>query len=267
MATKYIVIPEDMYRNLIQNQKDVKISAEQSKSELEKVKRSRNRNLSAKNVQYNQELRRYLKTKKEEEEKPINVKLTNGLEGIIKKSVDIPKASFYHRSQVGSVNDNPDEEFMIDNREYDMEEQTPHAPFVTPKSHKSAMPAEQYEYREATPVITTTQEKYDQLVQIISQDPEKYKVMNGKIMNERGNPVKYSNYMESLKHALQSNKKFSPGSPAGTSLLMSRLRSDPETSKILAKKVYGFGEINQGGSGIIKKKKKIFKPQLWTRLN
>ena len=84
MAVKYIVIPEDMYRNLIRTQPEVKIGTEQAKSELDKVKKKRDANLSAKNVVYNQELRRYLKTRKKEEEKPVKVEISNGLKGILK---------------------------------------------------------------------------------------------------------------------------------------------------------------------------------------
>ena len=53
---------------------------------LDRVKRRRNTNLSAKNVVYNQELRRYLKIKKEGKEKLVKVEISNGLKGILKGS-------------------------------------------------------------------------------------------------------------------------------------------------------------------------------------
>ena len=86
MATKYIAIPESMYKALIQSQNFTQIGTELAKSDLEKVQKSRNKNLSEKNVLYNQELRRYLKTKKEKEEKPVKVELSKGLRGLIKKT-------------------------------------------------------------------------------------------------------------------------------------------------------------------------------------
>ena len=72
-----------MYKALIQSQNFTQIGTELAKSDLEKVQKSRNKNLSEKNVLYNQELRRYLKTKKEKEEKPVKVELSNGLRGLI----------------------------------------------------------------------------------------------------------------------------------------------------------------------------------------
>ena len=86
MATKYLLIPEDLYNNLLKSQQNNVIGTEFASNNLSKVKKSKNKNASAKNVLYNQELRRYLKTKKEEEEKPIKVEVSNGLKGLTKKN-------------------------------------------------------------------------------------------------------------------------------------------------------------------------------------
>ena len=78
MATKYVVIPEDMYKSLLHDEKKSQIGLPSAEAAVEKVKRSKQRNKSAKNVIYNQKLRRYLKTRKEELDKPVIVELVQG---------------------------------------------------------------------------------------------------------------------------------------------------------------------------------------------
>ena len=48
MAMKYVAIPESMYKSLIQTQNKEELGTDLAKSELEKVQKSRNKNLSEK---------------------------------------------------------------------------------------------------------------------------------------------------------------------------------------------------------------------------
>lgn len=74
MANKFVVIPEEIYRGLTASDTG-NINLDFSKNQLEKVKREHT-NPSAKNILYNQELRRYLHLLKEHQGKPINVAIT-----------------------------------------------------------------------------------------------------------------------------------------------------------------------------------------------
>jgi hypothetical protein len=84
MANKYLLVPEDIYKGLLQTDPE-SISLDHEKRELEKTKRLTKRPISKKNILYNQELRRLLKFNKEIKEKPIRVQLSNGAQLITKK--------------------------------------------------------------------------------------------------------------------------------------------------------------------------------------
>jgi hypothetical protein len=84
MSSRFLLVPEDMYNGLLSSSTSSKSSPKESinlsfaKQKLEGVKKARRLNKSAKNVLYNQELRRVLKIRKEEEEKPVKVELAYG---------------------------------------------------------------------------------------------------------------------------------------------------------------------------------------------
>ena len=93
MANKLLLVPEAMYHGLtasaapgsttttsskIDNADDDNMNLDFVRKNLERTKKRRIRNLSKKNVEYNQELRRFLKLRKEQKDKPIRVKLDNG---------------------------------------------------------------------------------------------------------------------------------------------------------------------------------------------
>jgi hypothetical protein len=88
-ATRLILVPEQMYKGLMAASLTPSTTRKLTtdgdhlgldfvKQNLEKVKRKRIKNLSAKNVTYNQELRRFLRLNKQLVEKPVKVRLSNG---------------------------------------------------------------------------------------------------------------------------------------------------------------------------------------------
>ena len=88
MANKLILIPEPMYRNIISNiskkteplvKDEDNINLNFVKKYLDKTKKERTKNLSKKNVNYNQQLPRFLRLRKIANEKPVKVKLSNGM--------------------------------------------------------------------------------------------------------------------------------------------------------------------------------------------
>jgi hypothetical protein len=79
MANKLVLVPETFYKGLLaSNEYADRTNIEHTKSNLEGIKRSRKLNASAKNVLYNQELRRYLSMREDEKNKPVKVEVANG---------------------------------------------------------------------------------------------------------------------------------------------------------------------------------------------
>nr|CAD2166210.1 unnamed protein product [Meloidogyne enterolobii] len=81
MANKFILVPEDIYRGLTTyDAGDPNLDF--IRSDLEKIKRKKD-NPSAKNVKYNQELRRYLQMRNEQQNKPVKVEMVASPKGAI----------------------------------------------------------------------------------------------------------------------------------------------------------------------------------------
>ncbi|KAL7079939.1 hypothetical protein ACQ4LE_000203 [Meloidogyne hapla] len=74
MANKFILIPEDIYRGLLTQPitETGNIGLDYTRKNLENIKRQHT-NAEIKNVNYNQELRRYLHMLKDQNDKPMNV--------------------------------------------------------------------------------------------------------------------------------------------------------------------------------------------------
>jgi hypothetical protein len=97
MASKMLLIPEPMYRGLISSSSSSKMSTvppvvandenlnlDFVAKNLEKTKKKRVRNLSKKNINYNQELRRFLRLRNQMMNKPVKAKLSNGANIVLK---------------------------------------------------------------------------------------------------------------------------------------------------------------------------------------
>lgn len=76
MATKFILLPDDIYRGLTAVGDTGDLNLDFTRHSLEKAKRART-NASTKILNYNQELRRYLHMKNERDRKPMNVAVSN----------------------------------------------------------------------------------------------------------------------------------------------------------------------------------------------
>lgn len=83
MANKLVIIPQDLWRGLVSTDTGDP-NLDFARHELDKVKRERV-NASAKNLHYNQQLRRYLNLRNERENRPTRVELAKGLRMIMKR--------------------------------------------------------------------------------------------------------------------------------------------------------------------------------------
>lgn len=83
MANKLVIIPQDLWRGMVSTDTG-EPNLDFARHELDKVKRERV-NASAKNLRYNQQLRRYLNLRNERENRPTRVELAKGLRMIMKR--------------------------------------------------------------------------------------------------------------------------------------------------------------------------------------
>ncbi|KAL3117799.1 hypothetical protein niasHT_009845 [Heterodera trifolii] len=84
MANKFLIIPEVLYRGLTSASSTGDINLDAVRQELDRTKMKKV-NANAKNVQYNQQLRRYLHMRKEHSDRPTKVELSKGLSVLFKR--------------------------------------------------------------------------------------------------------------------------------------------------------------------------------------
>uniref|UniRef100_A0A183CLQ7 Uncharacterized protein n=1 Tax=Globodera pallida TaxID=36090 RepID=A0A183CLQ7_GLOPA len=84
MANKFVIVPEEIYRSLSTSSDTGDINLDAVRHELERA-RAKRTNASSKNVNYSQQLRRYLHMKKEHDNRPSRVELTKGISVLLKR--------------------------------------------------------------------------------------------------------------------------------------------------------------------------------------
>ncbi|KAL3122640.1 hypothetical protein niasHT_003142 [Heterodera trifolii] len=84
MANKFVLVPQEIYRGLTTATDTGDINLDAVRHDLTRAKAERT-NPSAKNVSYNQQLRRYLQMRREVADKPARVELVKGLSVLMKR--------------------------------------------------------------------------------------------------------------------------------------------------------------------------------------
>ena len=211
MAIKYILVPEDMYKGLISaSSESENINLDFTKNKLEKIKKHKS-NPSTKNILYNQELRRYLKLKKEADDKPFKVELKNGAKILTKNqsptfvtSTPIQTRRNF-RGLLQTDDPNLDEtvvEFSENPENYSTTAEGSNS-FISPKY-----------------------ERVEKMLNIISKNPEKFNISDGQILKGH-KPITGSNVVKSVDRILNRNTDNMP-SPPGTTTLQNKILKDPE---------------------------------------
>ncbi|KAL3094105.1 hypothetical protein niasHT_029187 [Heterodera trifolii] len=85
MANKFVLVPQEIYRGLTTASDTGDINLDAVRHDLNRARAERI-NPSAKNVRYNQQLRRYLQMRREVTDKPAKVELVKGLSVLLKRS-------------------------------------------------------------------------------------------------------------------------------------------------------------------------------------
>ncbi|KAL3122980.1 hypothetical protein niasHT_008362 [Heterodera trifolii] len=99
MANKFILVPQEIYRGLtsVSQTGDLNLDAVRHDLDRARAGRTTTTNPSAKNVNYNQQLRRYLQMRKEYADRPTKVELTKGISVLMNRGgeesevVDTPR--------------------------------------------------------------------------------------------------------------------------------------------------------------------------------
>ncbi|KAL3079418.1 hypothetical protein niasHT_031747 [Heterodera trifolii] len=98
MANKFILVPQEIYRGLTSVSQTGDLNLDAVRHDLDRARAGRaTTNPSAKNVNYNQQLRRYLHMRKEHADRPTKVELTKGISVLMNRGgeesevVDTPR--------------------------------------------------------------------------------------------------------------------------------------------------------------------------------
>jgi hypothetical protein len=242
MALKYILIPEAMYKNITQKEPS-NINLDYERQLLEKAKNERT-DPKTKNINYNQELRRYLKIKKEADDKPVRVKVIDG-PTVITKTPTItrrtPSTSTAISESIVSEADGDETPIQHENV------------FVTPEQQATAS---QTQRRANVPTTIKREELKRRITSVrdyIMKNKQKFGIDDkNRILRPDGKPFKDSDVEGSLLRILAPNPSNAP-SPTGTATLRNRIKDDRDAQIIIF-------DIKQRGEG---SSKKHFRPQLW----
>lgn len=265
MAIKYLLLPEDMYRGLLStNNENDEINLDYTKKNLNSVIKKKI-NPNAKNLLYNQELRRYLALRKESKSKPIKVELSNGANIVVsqnpanvKNKKNTVQAQLLDSDDDGTGGDEIpilDTTLTADNIFKTPEQQTP----------------------KRTKFLQTPQSEDPRVRAVkasIMADPSKFGVRGEGILGPTNRLVKGSDIIKSLEYIANKSKTFPE--PPGTKNLHDRLKDNPEILRILSlgdkippEKIKPPIQRKQFGKGIkrtekINKRQNVsFMPKLW----
>ncbi|KAF7636241.1 Integrase catalytic domain-containing protein [Meloidogyne graminicola] len=231
MATKFILVPEEIYNGLLRQPTTDDINLEYTRKQLDKIK-GQNGNPEIKNNNYNQELRRYLHILNEKKNLPADVSVrhleTPALEQLKKlfpntdnPSINIEKTK---ESELMAAIKSP----LTDDHEESMytAESSPELMEDTPRSSK-------------TPTAKGSQ-KLIKIENIIKFHQDKFKVNEyGKIMHEKSHKeILGSNLHKSLDCLIRGNR-WKEVTPPGTEILEKRLRKEPAIWSLIERKKNG----------------------------
>ena len=222
MATnKFILVPEDIYRGLT-SEDTGNINLDYTKRALENVKREKT-DPATKYARYNQELRKYLHLKKEHDEKPVRVEVTNA-------TPQVAPTTKTAKTKTQTT-----------------------APGTAPGTSQTVTAAI---FQPKTPAS----ELFNEINLRVNTNPEAYNITNdGKIKNEHGRALTGSNVQKSIHWIINQHKGTKPRGPRppGTINLENRLYNDEILKKMFEDVIKG--SVPQATST----PKRHFKPQSW----
>jgi hypothetical protein len=204
MAKKLILVDEDMYKSLINQQKDDnKLNLDFIQNNMDKAINNKSKNLSTKNINYQQNLRRYLKARKEQINKPIKAELSNGQKVVLNKNKE-------DKTTMAVMNDTGDleEEMEIDSPEINNKEDN-----------------------DETPKAGRLQSSVDKFLDYLMNAPEKFGISQGGKVLRGDIPIKTSDIGEIVYHLF--NKGPGTASPPGFKYFAPKISKDPFFKRLI----------------------------------
>ncbi|KAL3090511.1 hypothetical protein niasHT_027002 [Heterodera trifolii] len=248
MANKLILLPYEHYKGLIaarETKNDDDDIAERTnmgfvKRQVTAAAQKRKGNVSERNAMYNQQLRRYLKMRKEHKERPVRVQLSNGAQ-LLNKTVETGV----------QVRPGPDEQMdkSVLITDEDEEEEIEVPKFLTPINLKVGSSRSPRTNKKATKQQKLI-EKKDHLLAIIMSDPQRFGATErGQIINPKtGREFIDSDLGWSIERLVDPRPENAP-SPSGTKELKKKLAKDPQASRLLNPFFVGSGRMGHAGGG------------------
>uniref|UniRef100_A0A914H3F3 Uncharacterized protein n=1 Tax=Globodera rostochiensis TaxID=31243 RepID=A0A914H3F3_GLORO len=256
MANKLILLPIEHYRGLVAAREKIDDDVTEQtnfgfvKQQFEKAKRKRAANVNEKSAEYNQQLRRYLKLRKEVKDKPVKVQLSNGMRLMTK-----PPATGV---QLKPGPEEVEETIVIGGSEADDDEaatiSTPK--FSTPKEVEVGPEPRPSRKRDLKKQEIMAKEQ--QLLSIIKSDPKRFGVnARDKIINpSTGREFIDFDLTRAIERLVNPRPENAP-SPSGTRELTKKLLQDPTARQLLNPLFVGSGKpIKRAGFCPSKWKKK-----------
>jgi hypothetical protein len=306
MARKLVLLPMDLYKGLVSHKPEKKgvedlteeAPLQYEQAQLRKIKKRKGKNLSAKNVLYQQQLRRYLRTRKEAKDRPIkvqvgpepqNVKLikTSGppgslrsttisddgeLEGVQEQHTS-PGVRFaegdeevFHSPRTSRTSRTGSTSGSVSGSSRTLSTGTQSTLTAAPEPIlKSLSASALYPKRKVKSNVEKEADvntKVDELWDIIMARPQDFGVSkNGEIINPSTHrPVIQSNLPLALRK-LVDPKGESGYSPIGMKFLRKALSQDQEAKKFLEEAHQQIGK----GKRMILPKEHLFKPSKWRK--
>ena len=305
MAKKLVLVPMDLYKGLVathdgNNDEDLADRAplQYEKSILKKVTKKGGKNLSAKNILYNQQLRRFLKARKQAKERPLKVQFSDDPANIkVLKAGTTQKEPLKvavvdedgELQRIRIQQEEPSVRFGSSIEDYDTpnERETNRGSRTMSQSTYSEYASNGQNSREIKrgnssnllPNNTPHRQKrraarldsevkkeveglkFDRLLEIINKNPTKFGVKDGEILNPTtGKPVIKSNLNWALKRLVSPSTQNAP-SPVGLKYLHRSLLADKEASQFLHDKYLQKGEGKLGQQY----KRNSFRPDKWKK--
>lgn len=232
MARKFLLVPSEAYRELLALSDTSGVLAG-ARGHMDQLMRSKKLNASAKNALYNQQLRGYLKLRKDTLERPVKVeiaggpKLLVGAEGTTGAYTD---ATSEEPDEV--VQETPEINLRPPTTQRTPAEQAPE----TPRGRPRRAAAKQ---RERDLLNEALERHFEKMAGIIQANRAAFNVdAQGQLLNAKGEPMRHSNFREALYRILQQDVLASSvggASPVGTAHLRALLKRNPETKRLLTR--------------------------------
>jgi len=243
MANKFILIPEDIYRGLLTQPlpETGNINLDFTRESLENIKRQSG-DSELKNINYNQELRRYLHMLKEQNERPMNVSVRQMEDPALEQIKKLLPLLQTNTNENRQVTENAQKDFNqnIATPKFSQLDEGKNI-----KEDNLSMHNAEEELPETKgkiePNRTKIKEKTNEIFESMKHENlDKYDVRtDGKILNKGGKEIQGSNAEKSIECILRTGiigkLRWGELTPPGTSVLENKLKSDNKIWPLIEK--------------------------------